>query len=163
VSTTINIWSFNSDELEITIGDSTFNRAPDNNFEITLPQLTLGVARTFGITDDINLTAEFNGVFFFDGQRNSPLSTSFASIEPRVGIEVGYIDMIFVRAGVNNLQRVTEFDDKTALIVQPNLGLGIRFKGISLDYALTNVGSIGFSRYSNIFSLKWEFSRIGRQ
>ena len=160
VSTTINIWSFNSDELEITIGDSTFNRAPDNNFEITLPQLTLGVARTFGITDDINLTAEFNGALFFDGERNTPLSTSFASIEPRLGIEVGYIDLIFVRAGVNNLQRVTEFDDKTALIVQPNLGLGIRFKGISLDYALTNVGSVGFSRYSNIFSLKWEFNSL---
>lgn len=160
VTTTINIWSFNSDELEITIGDSTFNHAPDNNFEITLPQLTLGVARTFGITDDINLTAEFNGALFFDGERNTPLSTSFASIEPRLGIEVGYIDMIFVRAGVNNLQRVTEFDDKTALIVQPNLGLGIRFKGISLDYALTNVGSVGFSRYSNIFSLKWEFNSL---
>ncbi len=163
VSTTVNIWSFNPDELEITIGDSTFNRAPDNSFEITLPQLSLGVARKMSIADEISLTAEFNGVFFFDGQRNTPLSTTFASIEPRVGIEVGYIDMIFVRAGVNNLQRVTEFDNKTALIVQPNLGLGIRFKGISLDYALTNVGSVGFSRYSNVFSLKWEFSRIGQR
>jgi hypothetical protein len=160
VSTTINIWSFNADELEITIGDSTFNRAPDNSLEITLPQLTLGIARTFGITDDIFLTAEFNGAFYFDGKRNTPLTTNFASIEPRLGVEVSYINLLFLRAGVNNLQRVTEFDDKTALIIQPNLGLGVRFKGISLDYALTNVGSVGFSRYSNIFSIKWEFDSL---
>lgn len=162
VSTTINIWSFNPDELEITIGDSTFNRAPNNNFDITLPQLVVGVARRFELPNSISLTAEFNGAFYFDGQRNTPLTTSFASIEPRVGIEVGYIDMVFVRAGVNNLQRVTEFDDKTALIVQPNLGLGVKFKGITLDYALTNVGSVGFTRYSNIFSFKWAFSAIGK-
>lgn len=160
VTTTLNIWSFNSDELEITIGDSTFNRAPDNSLEITLPQLTLGVARSFSLNNDINLNAEFNTVFYFDGQRNTPLTTSFASIEPRLGVEVSYIDLLYVRVGINNLQRVKEFDNKTAIILQPNLGLGIKYKGISLDYALTNVGSVGFSRYSNIFSLKWEFNSL---
>ena len=162
VSTTINIWSFNPDELEITIGDSTFNSAPDSSLEITLPQLTLGVARTFTINNNINLTAEFNSILFFDGQRNTPLTTSFVSIEPRLGVEVSYINLLFVRAGVNNLQRVTEFDDKTTIIIQPNLGLGIYFKGISLDYALTNVGGVGFARYSNIFSLRWEFNSFAR-
>lgn len=163
VSTTINIWSFNPDELEITIGDSTFNRTPDSSLEITLPQLTLGVARSFAINKDINLIAEFNSIFFFDGQRNTPLSTSFASIEPRLGVEISYINLLFVRAGVNNLQRVTEFDDKTTIIIQPNLGLGIHFKGISLDYALTNVGGVGFARYSNIFSLRWEFNSFAKK
>lgn len=158
VTTTLNIWSFNSDELEITIGDSTFNRAPDNSLEITLPQLTIGVARSFSFNNDINLSAEFNTVLYFDGQRNTPLTTSFASIEPRLGVEVSYIDLLYVRAGINNLQRVREFDNKTAVIIQPNLGLGVKYKGISVDYALTNVGSVGFSRYSNIFSLKIEFN-----
>ncbi len=162
VTTTLNIWSFNADELEITIGDSTFNRAPENSLEITMPQLTLGVARAFNLSDEISLLAEFNGVFYFDGRRNTPISSNFASIEPRFGVELGYINLLFIRAGVNNLQRVKEFDDKTAIILQPNLGLGIKFRGISLDYALTNVGNVGFSRYSNIFSLKWEFDRLGK-
>lgn len=96
VSTTINIWSFNPDELEITIGDSTFNRTPDSSLEITLPQLTLGVARSFAINKDINLIAEFNSIFFFDGQRNTPLSTSFASIEPRLGVEISYINLLLL-------------------------------------------------------------------
>jgi hypothetical protein len=162
VTTTLNIWSFNADELEITIGDSTFNRVPDNSLEITLPQLTLGVARAFSLSDEVSLLAEFNSVFYFDGKRNTPITSNFASIEPRLGIEVGYINLLFVRAGINNLQRVKEFDDKTALILQPNIGLGIKFRGISVDYALTNVGNVGFSRYSNIFSLKWEFSSLKR-
>ena len=160
VTTTLNIWSFNSEELEITVGDSTFNRAPDNSLEITLPQLILGVARAFHFSDDLRLLAEFNGAFYFDGERNTPLTTSFASIEPRLGIELGYINMVFVRAGINNLQKVREFNDKTALIIQPNLGLGIKYKGVSIDYALTNVGNVGFSRYSNIFSLRWEFNSL---
>lgn len=163
VTTTLNIWSFNSEELEITIADSTFNQAPDNGLEITLPQLALGAARAFDITSQICLKAEVNTIFYFDGQRNTSLSTSFASIDPRVGLEVSYLDMVFVRAGVNNLQRVTEFDSKTALIIQPNLGIGLKYKGITLDYALTNIGSIGFSRYSNIFSLRWEFNSFAKK
>jgi hypothetical protein len=160
VTTTINIWSFNPDELEITIGDSTFNRAPDNSLEITLPQLTLGVARSISFSPEIKLLAEFNSVFYFDGQRNTPITTSFASIEPRLGIELSYLDLLFIRAGVNNLQKVKEFDSKNSIIIQPNLGLGVKFKGISIDYALTNVGNVGFSRYSNIFSIKWGFDKL---
>jgi len=160
VTTTLNIWSFNSEELEITVGDSTFNRAPDNSLEITPPQLTLGVARAFNLSEKIQLLAEFNGAFHFDGKRNTPITTSFASIEPRLGIELSYIDLLFVRAGINNLQKVREFDNNTSVILQPNLGLGIKFKGITLDYALTNVGNVGFSRYSNIFSLRWEFNSL---
>ncbi len=163
VTTTLNIWSFNSDELEITIGDSTFNQAPDNGLEITLPQLNVGIARTFSITNEIALSAEFSSIFYFDGQRNTPLTTSFASIEPRLGIEASYLNLVFVRAGVNNLQRVKDFGDKTALIIQPNLGLGVKYRGVSIDYALTNVGSVGFSRYSNIFSLRWEFNSFKRR
>ncbi|MDD3891384.1 MAG: PorV/PorQ family protein [Bacteroidales bacterium] len=162
ITTTLNIWSFNSDELEITIGDSTFNQAPDNNLEITTPQLSVGIARTFSITNDIALSAEFGGNFHFDGQRNTPLTTSFASIEPRLGIEASYLNLVFIRAGVNNLQRVNDFGNKTSLIIQPNIGLGLSFRGVSIDYALTNVGNVGFSRYSNIFSLRWEFKSFKR-
>ena len=160
ITTTLNIWSFNNDELEITVGDSTFNRAPDNSLEITLPQMSAGVARTFSLSDEVTLLAEFNGVFYFDGKRNTPIASRLASIEPRLGIELGYKNLLFVRGGVNNLQKIKEFDDKTALVIQPNIGLGIKFKGIAVDYALTNVGSVGLSRYSNFFSFRWSFSGI---
>jgi hypothetical protein len=160
VTTTLNFWSFNSDELEITIGDSIFNNAPSNSLEITTPQLTVGAARSFNLSPDLTLLAELNGVFYFDGQRNTPVTTNFASIEPRFGVEVAYLNLLYVRAGVNNLQKISDFDGKKSLVLQPNIGLGVKFRGVSVDYALTNAGSVGVSKYSNIFSLRWEFNSL---
>ncbi len=161
ITSTFNIWSFNANELEITIGDSTFNQVPSNSFELTLPSLALGVSRGFSFSDDVYLATELNAVMYFDGQRNTPISTSFASIEPRLGAELGYKRLLFIRLGVNNMQRVREFDNRTALTLQPNIGIGIEFRGVALDYALTNVASTGFTRYSNIFSLRWGFGKAG--
>lgn len=163
VTSTLNIWSFNADELEITIGDSTFNHAPENAIELTAPQLHIGAARRFNISDQVTLAAELGSMLFFDGKRAAPLSTKFAGIDPTLGLEVGYLNLVFVRAGINNLQRISDFDNRKAITIQPNIGLGISFRGIAIDYALTNVGSIGFSRYSNIFSLRWEFNHLNKK
>jgi hypothetical protein len=160
VTTTFNLWSFNQEELEITIGDSTFNQVPENALELTLPQLALGVARSFQLNEKLLLSAEFNAIAYFDGKRNMPLATSIASIEPRIGAELGYQNLVFFRFGINNLQTVKNFGNKKAYIIQPNAGIGIKFKGFSLDYALTNAGSVGFSKYSNIFSLTWGFNKL---
>lgn len=160
VTTTFNLWSFNQEELEVTIGDSTFNKVPENALELTLPQLALGVARSFQLNEKLLLSAEFNAIAYFDGKRNMPLATSIASIEPRAGIELGYQNLVYFRLGVNNLQKVKNFGNKTAYTIQPNAGIGIKFKGFSLDYALTNAGSVGFSKYSNIFSLTWGFNKL---
>jgi hypothetical protein len=65
--------------------------------------------------------------------------------------------MIFLRFGINNLQRISQFDNKKSLAVQPNMGLGLSLFGFTLDYALTNIGSVGVSAYSHIFSLSYGF------
>jgi len=158
ITTTFNLWSFNAEELEITVGDSTFNRIPENSLELTLPQLIIGASRKFYLSPTLSIAAEANTAIYFDGMRNTPITNSFASVEPRIGAEIGYIGLLFVRLGINNLQKINEFDDKTAITLQPNVGLGVKFRGIAVDYALTNVGSFGVSKYSNVFSLKWEFS-----
>lgn len=160
VTTTFSLWSFNSEELEITVSDSTFNQAPENSLELTLPQLILGAARRFELSPNMQLATEANAAIYFDGKRNTPITTSFASIEPRLGVELGYQNKFYVRAGVNNLQKVKQFDDKTGITLQPNLGLGIKIKNVAIDYALTNIGSVGVSKYSNVFSLRWQISHI---
>lgn len=160
VTTTINVWNFNSEELEITVNDSTYNRAPENGVEITLPTLSLGISRKFSLPHNISLLAEMSSLLYFGGKRNIPITTEFASVEPQVGLEASFFDLVFVRAGVNNLQKVRDFNGENGLILQPNIGLGVKFKGISVDYALTNIGSVGFTKYSNIFSLRWEFNKL---
>ena len=158
-TSTVNIWSFNNDELEITVGDSTFNTAPAENFELTIPSLSLGVGREFTLSARIKLAAEVGATTYFDGERNSLIASSFASIDPRAGVEVRYMEVVAIRAGIGNIQKTQGFTSD-GYILQPNIGIGLRFKGISLDYALTNAGSTGYSRYSNIFSLSWSFDRV---
>ena len=66
--------------------------------------------------------------------------------------------MIYARTGVGNFQNELNFDDSASLSIQPNIGLGFKFKGIQLDYALTNIGNQSESLYSNVFSLVMDFS-----
>ena len=91
-------------------------------------------------------------------QNNDVISTSFASITPSLGFEFGYTDLVFLRAGVGNFQQITQIDNTKKLSFQPNLGLGFKYKGIQIDYALTDLGDQSAALYSNIFSLKVDFS-----
>lgn len=158
ITTTLNFWKFNSHELEITVNDSTFNQVPENGLEITAPRLHIGVARSFPINQLFELSTEIGGICHFDGQRSAPLFAGPVGIEPSLGVELSYSKLLFVRMGVNNLQRTNLNYGKQSLFIQPNIGLGISFSGITIDYALTNIGSVGISKYSNIFSLRWEFN-----
>ncbi|HCT30804.1 MAG TPA: hypothetical protein DIW31_08725 [Bacteroidales bacterium] len=160
VTSTFNFWTFNADELKITVNDSTFNLAPDKNLELTLPRLILGVSRSFTINENFTLSAEIDADFTFDGKRNTLVSSKPVSIDPHFGLEVGYKNLIFIRAGANNIQRNSGFSNSNELTFQPSLGVGIKFRSICLDYAMTNAGSQGYSRYSNIFSLRWSFDAL---
>jgi len=55
---------------------------------------------------------------------------------------------------VNNIQDIKESDGSEKKTFQPNMGIGVKIKNVSIDYALTNIGSVGETLYSNIFSLK---------
>ncbi len=76
------------------------------------------------------------------------------SIDPKFGVEFGYSDFIFLRGGVGNVQEIKDYDGSTSTSVQPNFGLGVKIKNVSIDYALTNIGQVGETLYSNIFSLR---------
>lgn len=162
ITTTFNVWTYNGSALEIPSyvlpsGDTITNAVPDSKVEITLPKISFGVSRTFDLGKEFSLLAEVALDINTDGQRNTLISSSFLNIDPKVGIEAGYKKMVFLRAGVNNMQRITQFDNKKSFSIQPNIGIGISIKGFTLDYALTNIGATGVSTYSNIFSLSYAF------
>jgi hypothetical protein len=82
------------------------------------------------------------------------LSADPFSLDPHMGIEAGYKNTIYLRGGVGNVQRTTNIDSTTSMTLQPNLGVGLKIKSISIDYALTNLGSLSSSLYSNVFSVR---------
>lgn len=159
ITSTFNAWTFNEDELIVEVQDSVFNFAPENSLEITLPKLLLGASRDFPIYDKFTGLVELDLEFTFDGQRHVLIEGDPISIDPRLGIEINYNQLAFVRFGVGNFQRVVEFDEKESLTLQPNFGIGIQFKGVSIDYALTDIGDQSLALYSNVFSIRYSFDR----
>ena len=75
-----------------------------------------------------------------------------------MGFQLDYDELVFLRAGVGNFQYITEFDNSKSLSMQPNFGVGFKYNGIKIDYALTNIGSVGNALYSNIFSITIDYS-----
>lgn len=158
VTSTFNAWSYSLDPSTKAVFQQTGNKIPDNSVEVTLPTLILGAARRFEFKHDFSLLAEVDLVNTFDRKRNVLIKSNFASIDPRAGLEVGYKDFIFVRAGVGNFQTMTDIEGNTIHTLQPNIGIGVKIKAITLDYALTNIGeAVGL--YSNVFSLRLDINK----
>lgn len=158
ITTTFNTWSIDEDKFEdiknAIPGEN--QELPEEN-EITLPKLQLGVARNFTFKHDLSLLAEVDMDIRF-AETNDLISTSFASITPSAGFEFDYKKIVFLRAGVGNFQNVEQLEGGESLGIEPNIGLGFHYKGISIDYSLTNLGETDESLYSNIFSLKLDWS-----
>ena len=104
----------------------------------------------------MGLTAALDLDVSTDGERNAIVSTSAISIDPHLGIEAGLNDMIYLRAGIGNVQEIEETPGKFKTVVQPNFGVGIRLNSITIDYALTNIGDAGVGIHSNVFSLRFD-------
>jgi hypothetical protein len=161
VTGTFNAWSYTLDQRTIEVFQQTGNELPANSVEVTLPRLVLGAARNFRIGDKVDLMAEIDVENTFDGPRNTLISTSTWSADPRIGIEVGYSRIVYLRAGVNTFQYVTDDNDARQLTMQPNLGLGIRIKSFHLDYALSRIASGNEDLFSNIFSIRFDLFKKG--
>ncbi len=154
ITTTYNIWNIDEKEYK-KISDAIpgENQELPESTEITLPKAQLGVAKKFDFHNDYSLLVATNLNMRFE-QTNDIISSQIVSIDPAVGFEFGYTDLVFLRAGAGNFQNVTQLDSTEKLSFQPNIGLGFKYKGIQIDYALTDLGNQSTALYSNIFSLK---------
>lgn len=157
VSGTWNAWSFNKEELE-EIFLLTNNEVPENSLEITVPQMVVGGGYVYQINEKFNVYPELNLSVTFDGKRNTLIQSDFASIDPRLGIEASYQKILFLRAGINGFQKVVTIDEEDKWYSSPSLGIGVNFKKVAIDYALTNVGgSSGF--YTNSFFIRFGINK----
>tara|TARA_R110002111_G_scaffold79118_1_gene125330 strand:+ start:14318 stop:15418 length:1101 start_codon:yes stop_codon:yes gene_type:complete len=158
ITTTYNAWSIDEDKYEeIRSSVEGQNQELPETTEITIPKLQIGMSKKWIIRYDYSLLAAANLNMRF-AENNDIISTSFASIDPALGFEFGYTDLVFLRAGVGNFQNEIQPDDSEQLSFQPNFGVGFKYKGIQIDYAFTDIGDQSAALYSNVFSLKIDFS-----
>ena len=159
VTSTFNAWSFNLSDATKEVFLQTGNELPENGVEITLPKLLLGASRKFDLTKKITLLAELDADATFDGKRNVLIKSKAVSFDPHLGLEAGYMNMIFLRAGIGNYQTYTDAIGKKVRTFQPNIGVGVRIKSVYIDYALTDIGDQSVALYSNVFSLKVDINK----
>lgn len=158
ITTTYNVWAIDEDKYE-EIRDAVAgqNQDPPESTEITFPKAQLGIAKKFDFHYDYTLLAAVNLNMQFT-KTNDILASDVVSIDPALGLEFGYTDLVFLRAGVGNFQNVEQIDGSSKVNFQPNIGLGFKYKGIQVDYALTDLGDQSAALYSNIFSVKVDLS-----
>ncbi len=158
ITTTYNTWSIDEEKFEQISGaiEGQNQELPETT-EITIPKLEIGMSKKWIFNYDYSLLAAANLNVRFE-ENNDIFSTSFASINPALGFEFGYTDLVFLRGGVGNFQNERQIDDSENLTFQPNFGVGFKYKGIQIDYAFTDIGDQSAALYSNVFSLKIDFS-----
>ncbi|GAB2794412.1 hypothetical protein HNQ93_003874 [Hymenobacter luteus] len=137
ITTTYNAWSINSKQYEGYAVDT--DSIPKNSTEITLPTFVLGLGRTMKLPGEFTATAAVDLELTTDGQRNTLVSSRAVSIDPRVGLEVGYKQLVYLRGGVGNMQQVQSFTGQEEWKVQPSLGVGLALSGLRLDMALSRL------------------------
>jgi len=80
-------------------------------------------------------------------------------MDPHLGLEASYMNLVFLRAGIGNYQTYTDAIGKKIHTFQPNIGVGVRIKSVYIDYALTDIGDQSVALYSNVFSLKVDINK----
>lgn len=158
ITTTYNIWAIDEDKYnEIKDAVTGQNQEPPESTEITFPKAQLGISKKFDFHYDYTLLTAVNLNMQFT-KTNDVFASDAMSIDPALGFEFGYTDLVFLRAGVGNFQNVEQIDGSRKVNFQPNIGLGFKYKGIQVDYALTDLGDQSAALYSNIFSVKIDLS-----
>ena len=160
ITTTFNAWSHNA-ELVKEIYAQTDNEVPINSVELTLPRAIGSIAYDWNLGEKFNLLAVADLDMTFDGERNTLISTSLISIDPRLGIEAGFQKIAYLRAGIGNFQYIKDFDGSKSLNFQPSMGLGVVLnEKFQIDYALSDIGNVSETPYSHVFSVKVSLEKL---
>jgi hypothetical protein len=167
VTTTFNAWSYNISQEWREVFYATSNDIPSNSVELTAPQLVPGFSYNFPLNKKLNLLAEADFYITFDGKRNTVVSSNPISIDPRMGLELSYNNVFFVRGGINNFQQTLDDRDTTnqkkIWIYQPSIGAGFRIGDVQIDYAFTNLANQDNPLYTHVFSLKVDLVDIKKK
>ncbi len=160
ITTTYNAWTHDA-ELVRDVYSQTNNEVPINSVEITLPKAIVSIAYDWKLGEQFNLLTALDLETTFDGARNTVISSSTLSIDPKFGLELGYRNLVFVRGGVSNFQYIKDFQGVESLNYMPSAGLGVILSDrFQIDYALSDLGDVSESPYSHIFSVKVSLQKL---
>jgi hypothetical protein len=160
VTSTFNAWIFDLTPQMKEVFVATGNILPENGLELTLPRLIFGANGKYNIGQKgIYGSGEIDFDLTTDGKRNVLIRSNVFSVDPHLGFEFGFKSIVALRFGLSNIQKIKDFNDKSSLNVQPNIGLGVQFRNFQLDYAFTDIGDASVALYSHVFSLRLKLDK----
>ncbi|RPD50724.1 MULTISPECIES: hypothetical protein [Chitinophagaceae] len=158
ITTTFNTWNFTFTEREKEALYLTNNDIPVKSTELTAPRLVAGVARHFALGKKMGLLAEASADITFDGRRNTVLSADPVSVDPKLGLELDFNKVFYLRGGINNFQKALADGDltnqKKVWIYQPSVGAGFNVQNVRIDYAFSNLANQSNPLFTHIISLQ---------
>lgn len=170
ITTTFTQWTINADEYRKGANSAVAisnDAIPKSRAEITLPRFVLGAGRRFELPKQFSALLAVDLEATTDGERGTPISTSVVSVDPRVGVELGYKNLVFLRGGAGNYQKIQDFAPNINGTYNSNwkgqysLGAGVAVSGLRVDLALSRlaVEKLGSSSQTNslIVSLGYGF------
>ena len=161
-TSTFNAWIFNLSQDMQQVFLSTGNEIPTNGLELSLPRFITGISYNHSIGNPekgFNIAAELDIDATTDGMRNTLIKSNTFSLDPHMGVQLSFKELVKVRGGVSSIQQFKAIDGSSSWGVQPNVGLGVGIKGFNLDYAFTRLGAAEAGYYTHVFSLKFKLSQ----
>ena len=87
------------------------------------------------------MLTEIDIITTFDGRRNVLIPAGPVSFDPCIGIEFEYNDLVFIRGGIGKFQYLKAPNNAKEVNLLPTIGIGFKYKGVSIDYTLANFAS----------------------
>ena len=160
ITTTYNAWAHDAAQVRAVYAQ-TNNEIPVNTVELTLPRAIGSISYDRKLGSNFSMVAALDLESTFDGKRNTLLASDLISVDPRIGLELGFKNLAYLRAGVRNFQQVKDFQGNSSMDFLPSAGLGVVIsEKVQLDYALSDLGDVSESPYSHIFSVKVRLEKL---
>ena len=160
ITTTYNAWAHDAAQVRAVYAQ-TNNEIPVNTVELTLPRAIGSLSYDRKLGSSFSMVAALDLETTFDGKRNTLLASDLLSVDPRLGLELGFKNLAYLRAGVRNFQQVKDFQGNSSMDFLPSAGLGVVIsEKVQLDYALSDLGDLSESPYSHIFSVKVRLEKL---
>ncbi|MEX2477061.1 MAG: PorV/PorQ family protein [Gracilimonas sp.] len=133
--------------------DSLGATLPTGQNEYVLPSVKLGASKLFSIGENFLISTAADVDFLFENRRAYYINIGRVSIEPHVGGEVSFKDVIALRAGVTDF--IT--DPVSGFMISPTLGMGLKLSSFILDYGFASfAGASSDLGFTHRISLRFD-------
>ena len=152
-------WFMDHDKLRIETPDSVFNESVARDLELRLPSLELAAGYQFSAGQHHRFWLGLDLDLTFDGRSQVLLHARHLALDPRIGFEWSYRNIVHIRAGARQWQWYVDYDGSRVLSATPSLGVGFTAWNCTLDYAIAAPALVGSYRLSHMVSFAYQFGR----